>query len=184
MENATKALIIAGGMLIAMLIVSLLVWGYKILSSNQKAQITAEELEQITEFNLKFEAYNKGTVRGYQMISLANLAKDMNTRYIEEDGYYKVDIIAEFKDSSIIPGIEQAKKYEGSSKCYDMVDYINNVYLNFTDPNDKNSFKELYFECTKVVYDNEYDSIKKENGYGTGKVRRMEFKQVGVDYSR
>ena len=83
MENATKALIIAGGMLLAMMIVGLLVWGYGILSQNQKSKISAEEIEQITEFNLKFEAYNKGSVRGYQMISLANLAQDVNSRYSE-----------------------------------------------------------------------------------------------------
>ena len=37
MENATKALIIAGGMLLAMMIVGLLVWGYGILLRNQKS---------------------------------------------------------------------------------------------------------------------------------------------------
>ena len=50
MENATKALIIAGGMLLAMMIVGLLVWGYGILSQNQKSKISAEEIEQITLF--------------------------------------------------------------------------------------------------------------------------------------
>ena len=114
MENATKALIIAGGMLLAMMIVGLLVWGYGILSQNQKSKISAEEIEQITEFNLKFEAYNKGSVRGYQMISLANLAQDVNSRYSEEDGYYKVDIIAKVKEPKNLPGYEEAKIYSGN----------------------------------------------------------------------
>ncbi len=182
MENATKALIIAGGMLLAMMIVGLLVWGYGILSQNQKSKISAEEIEQITEFNLKFEAYNKGSVRGYQMISLANLAQDVNSRYSEEDGYYKVDIIAKVKEPKNLPGYEEAKIYSGN--YYDMIDYVNNVYSKFTDSNDKNAFKQLYFQCTNVVYDNEYDQIKKQNGNGTGRVKRMEFEQVEVNYSR
>ena len=36
MENASRALIIAGGMLIAMLVVSLLVWGFTSISAYQK----------------------------------------------------------------------------------------------------------------------------------------------------
>ena len=38
MENASKALIIAGGMLIAMLIVGLLVWGFTSISRSQTSK--------------------------------------------------------------------------------------------------------------------------------------------------
>ena len=81
-----------------------------------------------------------------------------------------------------MPGYEEAKIYSGN--YYDMIDYVNNVYSKFTDSNDKNAFKQLYFQCTNVVYDNEYDQIKKQNGNGTGRVKRMEFEQVEVNYSR
>lgn len=184
MENATKAFIIAGGMLIAMMIVGLLVWGFGLLSRNQKEKVMSESIEQITEFNLKFEAYNKGSVRGYQMISLANLAEDINKRYRPEEGYQKVDIIAKMKSPNNLPGVENAKIYLGSSNYYDMIDYVNNVYSNFTDPNKKNAFKQLYFQCTKVIYDNEYDPITNKTGTGIGRVKRMEFEQVEVSYSR
>ena len=43
MENATKALIIAGGMLIAMLIVGLLTWGYTQLRSLRQTNVEEEE---------------------------------------------------------------------------------------------------------------------------------------------
>ena len=56
MENATKAFIIAGGMLIAMLIVGLLVWGYNNISNFQRTNVETEALEQIAEFNSRFEA--------------------------------------------------------------------------------------------------------------------------------
>ena len=182
MENATKAFLMAAGILIAMLIVGLMVLVYNRLSQTQKTKIESETKEQISNFNLKFEAYNKGTVRGYQMISLANLADDINKRYRESDGYYKVDIIAKMKSADNLPDSEKAKIYSGN--YYDMVHYVKSVYPTFNDVNKKNAFKQLYFQCTKVIMDNEYDSRTGKTGTGIGRVKRMEFEQVEVSYSR
>lgn len=182
MENATKALIIAGGMLLAMLIVGLLVWGYTNLSSYRNTQVEAEALEQITEFNSVFEAYNRRSVRGYQMISLANLARDYNTRYREEDGYTPVEIIMKMDTGATLPEATSAQKYARDSDYYDMVSYVEEIYEGILkhegDSNKRNMFKEMYFECTAVIYDNEYDSRTGNNPNGLGRVRRMEFEQV------
>ena len=115
MENATKALIIAGGMLIAMLIVGLLNWGYNQLRALQQANITEEERQQIVDFNERFEAYNKKVVRGYQMISLSNLVYDTNSRYTEEVGYTPVTII--------VDGLS-----DENSTGEDLVNYIQTYY--------------------------------------------------------
>ncbi len=58
-----KHFIIAGGMLIAMMIMGLLVVGYNNFRKYQKAEVEAEEAAQVVEFNKKFEAYNRKTVR-------------------------------------------------------------------------------------------------------------------------
>ena len=139
MENATKALIIAGGMLIAMLIVGLLTWGYTQIRALQQANVTEEERQQVVDFNERFEAYNKKVVRGYQMISLSNLVYDTNTRYTEEVGYTPVTIIVDGLSS------ETAEKE-------DLESYIQDKYDTMTS-NEKNAFKQLYFECTDVKYD-------------------------------
>ena len=154
MENATKALIIAGGMLIAMLIVGLLVFGYNQLRNVQESKIEEEEREQIVEFNKRFEAYNKKVVRGYQMISLANLVYDTNTRY-EEQGFKYVKVTVNGLSSE-------------DSENEDLVNYIQNNYDTFTS-NQKNAFKQLYFECTNVEYDE-----------STSRVLEMRFKRVNV----
>ena len=188
MENASKALIMAGGMLIAMLIVGLLVWGYNNISDYQRTNAETEELEDIREFNLKLEAYNRGSVRGYQMISLANLARDYNSKYSEDDGYYKVEIIAKLSEGATLPAATTSEKYDNDTNYYDMVKYIQDIYettlKNETNSNRRNEFKQLYFECTDVIYDNEKDPITGETGHGLGRVKRMEFEQVKVDYSR
>ena len=139
MENATKALIIAGGILIAMLIVGLLTWGYTQLRSLRQTNVEEEERQQIVEFNERFEAYTKRVVRGYQMISLANLVYDTNTRYTYDNGYSPVTIIVDGLSS------ETAEKE-------DLESYIQDKYDTMTS-NEKNAFKQMYFECTDVKYD-------------------------------
>ena len=75
MENASKALLIAGGVLIAILIVSVLVVTLNIVNSNQKTREKALATEQLAEFNQKYEAYNKKALRGTDIITLKNMAK-------------------------------------------------------------------------------------------------------------
>ena len=58
MENASKALIIAGGFLIAILVISLLVTGWNKLTYFSKTQEEIQTVEQIIEFNKEFESYN------------------------------------------------------------------------------------------------------------------------------
>ena len=155
MENATKALIIAGGMLIAMLIVGLLTWGYTQLRSLQKTNVEEEERQQIVDFNERFEAYNKKVVRGYQMISLANLVSDTNTRFAEDDGYTSVTIR--------VDGLSNQ-----NATNEDLVNYIQ-TYYDTMSSNEKNALKQLYFECTGIEYDNR-----------NSRVVKMTFKRVNV----
>lgn len=75
MENASKALLIAGGVLIAILIVSVLVVTHNIVNSNQRTREKALATEQLAEFNQKYEAYNKKALRGTDIITLKNMAK-------------------------------------------------------------------------------------------------------------
>lgn len=75
MENASKALLIAGGVLIVILIVSVLVVTLNIVNSNQKTREKALATEQLAEFNQKYESYNKKALRGTDIITLKNMAK-------------------------------------------------------------------------------------------------------------
>lgn len=87
MENASKALLIAGGILIAILILSVLVVTINIINSNQKAQEKALATEQLVKFNQKYEAYNKKALYGTDIITLKGLAKsDGNIVVIETVG--------------------------------------------------------------------------------------------------
>ena len=82
MENASKALIMAGGVLIGILILSLAAYLFVDLGSTS-AEITAQNAQkQITEFNSKFTVYeNYNDITIYDIISLAGYAKENNEYY-------------------------------------------------------------------------------------------------------
>ena len=160
MENATKALIIAGGMLIAMLIVGLLVFGYTQLRQYQQTAYDEESTRQLADFNERFEAYNRTTVRGYQIISLGNLVYDTNIRYADYQGYEDVAVqvkgLTNLYDSNRSP-----------DEKVDLVNFVQETY-NRLNGDQKNAVKEAFFECTGVTYG------------VSGIVTRMEFSNVKV----
>ena len=76
MENATKALVMAGSVLIALMIIGALILMFGNLSSYQNVATQSERESQIIEFNRKYEKRNK--VRGSEIYSLLNQAVDYN----------------------------------------------------------------------------------------------------------
>ena len=84
MENASKALLIAGGMLLTMLVLSLLVYAWGIFSEYQAAQDQIKETEVTAKFNEQFINYQREDLLGYDVLSLVNKVLDYNQRYSSE----------------------------------------------------------------------------------------------------
>ena len=89
MENATKAIIMAGAVLISIILISIGValWNNYANFSEQNAKNTRNQ--QLNEFNVKFEKYayngNKTSeVSAQDVKTIVNLAKDYNNKYDEE----------------------------------------------------------------------------------------------------
>lgn len=98
MENASKALIMAGSVLMAILVIGLLVFGYQQISSLQQTKTDAEENDKLARYMNQFEQFNR-TVYGSELLSLANLQEDYNTSDAREDsGYDKVEITVTIKN--------------------------------------------------------------------------------------
>ena len=74
MENASKALLIAGGILLAMLVMALLVLLNNNVQTLKTAQLEKAYQEELTAFNMQFEAYNKKIMYGTDVISVVNKA--------------------------------------------------------------------------------------------------------------
>lgn len=115
MENISKALLIAAGMLILIMILSLLVIGYQQISAYYSRQHDATMVEQTIEFNKRFENYNRNDIRGNELISLMNRVIDYNaTQVYEEETKFKrlilsinvgeQDILDQFKYDASLEG--------------------------------------------------------------------------------
>lgn len=94
MENATKALLIAAGILFAVMIMSLLLVGYNQISSYYSAQHEEQQIKQLADYNKIFQNYNRKKIRGNEMISLMNRVIDYNERqaYDESKKYPRMRV--------------------------------------------------------------------------------------------
>lgn len=92
MENITKALMIAGGILFAILVLTLLVVFFNKMSSYYAEQSNVKSVEQMIEFNSKFENYNGQDIRGNELISVINKVVDYNNTYSDMQGAEKIII--------------------------------------------------------------------------------------------
>ena len=96
MENASKALIMAGSILLSVLVIALLVYGYTNLSALEQTKQDTQDNIELSEYMARFEQFNR-TLYGSELLSLGNLQEDYNTairRYGGEnqDGYQSVSI--------------------------------------------------------------------------------------------
>lgn len=97
MENASKALVMAGGILISMLVIGLLVFFFNNLSDLQNIRQEGEEIEEIVEFNKQYEVYLRN-VYGSELLSIANKVEDYNKREADIKGYSKIELYIQIEN--------------------------------------------------------------------------------------
>ncbi len=82
MENASKALMMAASVLIGIMIISLAVYLFTTFGASSKQLHEEIETNRLNEFNTQFTLYeNKNDTTIYDIISVANLAKENNSYY-------------------------------------------------------------------------------------------------------
>ena len=84
MENATKALEMAGSVLIGVLLLGCLLFAYTRMSELKDTEHKVEVSEQAKDFNQDYETYNRNNLYGTDLFSLANKIVDYNNK--EADG--------------------------------------------------------------------------------------------------
>ena len=80
MENASKALVMAGGILIAILVVGSLLLMFNQLSYYQRSNSDITKNSQLSEFNQQFVQYSRNDLQGVELVSLVNKVVDYNRR--------------------------------------------------------------------------------------------------------
>lgn len=82
MENASKALIMAAGVLIGIMILSLAVYLFATFGATSAELHGQVETSRITQFNTQFTSYEgRSDITIYDVISVVNLAKNNNENY-------------------------------------------------------------------------------------------------------
>ena len=114
MENAAKALLIAGGMLILILVISLLVVFKGQLAAYMEQQHNEKLIKQAVEFNNKFADYQGKDVRGNELISIMNRIIDYNSLQAEQYGYDKITITVDIGNSQNLWEKLKYNKNDGS----------------------------------------------------------------------
>jgi len=81
MENASKALVIAGSVMFTMLIVTVMMYGWNTMSEYQAEMERIKEIEKVAIFNQQFTNYQREDLLGYEVLSLVNKVIDYNQRH-------------------------------------------------------------------------------------------------------
>ena len=80
MENVTKALIMAGGLLISILVASFMVFVLRKAGSMNAEYNSQMSDNELAKFNSQFEIYARENNTFFDVITVANLAYDINTK--------------------------------------------------------------------------------------------------------
>ena len=122
MENATKALLIAGGVLIAIIIISVMVITFKKTGNISKTYDKTINQEDVTKFNENFTKYLNKELTIHQAITITNFAKENGVAIAGK----------EVKVSEIIDEETLKNKYEISisNSDYNKEGYITKITLN------------------------------------------------------
>lgn len=86
MENASKALIMAGSVLLSLLIITTLVFMFGKLGDLKNSEASTEEVKKLAEYNRQIETFDRA-LYGSELLSLANLIDDYNKRQADLKGY-------------------------------------------------------------------------------------------------
>lgn len=162
MENASKALLMAGGVLIAIITIALLVNTFSTVNKFQMSQLSQKEQEELIAFNEQYTKYLNQYVYGTEVITVIN--KSLNNKD------YKIATIIEFineeytyttyeykngkrvsKTNTVRAGKELKITNEDDNIAYDV---INNP------AKESDSLKNRAFKCTKIEYDNSNGRVK------------------------
>lgn len=186
MENASLAVRMAGGVLIALLIIGFFISMMVVINENQQKAQDEEDLRQVALFNESYSSFENRIITGYQMLSLINKAIDYNRRMTDENAnsgsyYVPIHIYARIVSETDFPISRRVRK--NGEYYYDMNMFHEAYESRYPNPKAreeaKDEFKNLYFiwEETKHIEPNSRDARGNRLGNvdGVGRVYEMFF---------
>lgn len=165
MENASKALLLAGSVLMAVIVIAALVYMFGQLSNAQQTKADVDELSKITEYGKRFEQFNK-TIHGAELLSLANLQSDYNATQSEESGYTEIQIRVKL-DYNIS---DEQTTYFRAGNTYDIQEFSEKIT--------KYSSNNSSVENLIIKYEEQTDS----RGKTIQDYAQMSYREIAIEY--
>lgn len=145
MENASKALIYAGEILLGVLLLTLMVFMFHSAGTFSDTVDKNIEEKQISEFNAPLEKYRGRTdITAQDVITMGNYAKQYN----EDIGSIKIKVIVNNVDS----------KYKNAYTLGNNSDLVYEFINKYSYDDSKKEI--IYFKCEQMTYDEETGLIK------------------------
>lgn len=151
MENASNALIIAGGVLIGVLILSLAVYLFADFGSTSAEINKKTEEQQLVQFNSKFTTYEstekKWTV--YDVVTVAGYARENNKYYTDSESDGLVD------NTYFENNYKITVRFESINGTTDNLQDYNTDYYNEAIQDEQKNVTELpKYSCNITYHDN------------------------------
>lgn len=182
MENATKALEMAGSVLIGILILGCLVFTYTKISETKKDEQVSERVKQASDFNKDYVVFDRDNLYGSDMFSVANQIDNYNIKESDTKYYGKIEIKV-----NVSTQIRGARFF---TKTNYNVESLNKAYKDLT-----NAIKDINTEYfgKKVSYWSNYGTSSRlesqllqelgQNKYNTiSEAKKNELKNAITDY--
>ena len=193
MENASKALLMAGAILISLIVISAFVFAYRDLTSVKRQEAENQKVEEIAEFNKSFESYEKD-LNGTQIFSLANKIQDYNDKYVNgmNEGYqeisFQVRVGNDIKNKEDY--IKLQNDVDNMMKTYKSSNYLEalyNAYEKLSGTDEEKTKAQITIEAVKEKIGNAAnDKQKIDENYKTYNeykvLKNKKFKSEGVEY--
>lgn len=169
MENASKALLIAGGILITMIVVTIGVNLYSVFHEHSENMLARMSEKEISEFNAQFVKYEEQDLTINEVVTLMNLVRDNNKTKTGEE--YRIEI--DFNNGSA--GLEfsskanecmaQNKEVAYQEKCNNLISSFSNIKkIDVTSLDGATEPKMVYeyvFSCKINTYHQETSLVEK-----------------------
>ncbi len=197
MENAAKALSIAGGVLLAVMLAVLVYYVFTHWGDSQRASQEDVEIQQVEDFNKSYLSYEK-VLYGSELLGLVNKMSDYNiSDTVKYSGYSTMDLSMKITDrttgnlfsygtytlTSISNAINTVmNKTVNSSKYKGQISDSQWEYLAKSSTSTK--FNDLCTEL-KIPSSINRDQLKADAAeyYKYVQFKRKKFKHIGTDFS-
>lgn len=167
MENASNALMMAGGVLIGILLLSVLIVSFNGAADLAKSYDTSIATTSLQAFNHNFEKYTLGEVNIQSIITMTHFAKDYNTEneLTKGDSIY-ISVICDGQSLELMSDKELIDYMQENSFYIDKTDADGNVV--YKKGPDGNLIKKNYV-CKSIQYND-----------NTNRVTKVEFRGIKI----